>query len=119
MSADPAWFLFRVQPKDVSSVKKAFEQAVEQSQIAEKSHEFLENQIRSDKFQQQDRDHLNRMSPGVFVDKWEQPDAFDWDDLHDTFELFSPSAFTELFDGLFIGDPPIISESAEALSTLT
>jgi hypothetical protein len=112
MSADPVWCLFRVKPSDTLNVKKVFDKAVDESQIVHKSQDFMQNRTRkSDDFQHANKDTFNRFIPGAFVNKQQKAQAFDWDDLHDAYHLFFPRPFVEMFDNLFIANPPVISES--------
>ncbi len=120
MSADPIWCLFRVKPSDVPNVRNAFDQAVVQSQISEKLSKFLRKRTEaSGKFPPQDKAILNSLIPGFFVDKNQNPDAFDWDDLHEVGHLFFPEAFVDLFSSLFVGDYPLISESNSQAVVIT
>ncbi|GAA6619271.1 hypothetical protein [Scytonema sp. NUACC26] len=111
MSADPVWCLFRVKPSDVPNVKKTFDKAVEQSQVSEKLQEFLRKQVEEfNEFHCQDKATLNHFIPGSFVNKNKNFGVFDWNDLHKTYHLFFPHTFVKMFENLFMGDAPIISE---------
>lgn len=111
MSVDPVWCLFRIKPSDMLNVKKLFDLAVEESQIIHKSQEFMQNRTReSDDSQHANKDTFNRFIPRAFVNRQQKAQAFDWDDLHNAYHLFFPQPFVEMFDKLFIGNPPAISE---------
>ncbi|GAA6616855.1 hypothetical protein [Scytonema sp. NUACC26] len=110
MSANPVWCLLRVQPTDVLNVKKVFERAVERAQISDKLQNFIHKRAEyKSEFHAQDKEIFNRYIPKAFINKQQTPDVFDWDDLHNAYHLFFPSAFAEIFDNLFIGETPIIS----------
>ncbi|OUL34450.1 hypothetical protein BV372_13675 [Nostoc sp. T09] len=110
MSADPVWCLLRIQPFDVLKVKKVFDEAVENSQILNKLQNYLQNRTENkSQFHPQEQETFNSYFPNAFVNKAENEDIFDWEDLHNVYHLFFPRSFTEIFDYLFIGDAPIIS----------
>ncbi|BCL36494.1 hypothetical protein [Nostoc sp. MS1] len=112
MSADTVWCLFRVHSSDTVNVKTLFNKAIEQSQIVEKISEFNKNRTKeSDDLQFLNRDIINHFIPEAFVDKQQDIQAFDWDNLHDAYHLFFPKAFVDMFDNLFKSNPPAISES--------
>lgn len=111
MSADPVWCWFRIEPSDVLNVSKAFNQAVERSQIASQLQNYL--RIRTEILNQlpfQKLDESNIYFPDCLIQRQQNSDVFDWEDLHQTYHLFFPKAFVEIFDTLFVGDTPIISQ---------
>ncbi|BBD61554.1 hypothetical protein NIES2109_43820 [Nostoc sp. HK-01] len=111
MSADPVWCLFRIEPSDVLNVSQAFNQAVERSQIAYQLQDYLKIRTKiSNQLPLQKLDESNIYFPDCLIERQQNPDVFDWEDLHQTYHLFSPKAFVEIFDNLFVGDTPIISQ---------
>jgi len=111
MSADPVWCLFRIEPSNVLNVSKAFNQAVERSQIVSQLQDYLK--IRTEILNQipfQKLDESNIYFSDCLIKRQENSDIFDWEDLHQTYHLFFPNAFVEIFDTLFVGDTPIISQ---------
>jgi hypothetical protein len=111
MSADPVWCWFRIEPSDVLNVSKAFNQAVERSQIAYQLQDYLK--IRTDIVNQlpfQKLDESNIYFPDCLIKRQKNSDVFDWEDLHQTYNLFFPKTFVEIFDTLFVGNTPIISQ---------
>ncbi|AFY42868.1 hypothetical protein [Nostoc sp. PCC 7107] len=111
MSADPVWCLFRIEPSDVLKFSKVFNQAVERSQIAHQLQNYLK--IRTKIINQlpfQTLDESNIYFPDCLIERQQNPDVFDWEDLHQTYHLFFPKEFVEMFDTLFVGDTPIITQ---------
>ncbi|MEA5621144.1 hypothetical protein VB711_25395 [Cronbergia sp. UHCC 0137] len=111
MSADPVWCLFRVKSSDMLNVKILFDKAVDESQTVHKLDEFMQNKTRESNDFQYIKDTFNRFIPGAFVNKQQNPQAFDWDILDEAYHLFFSKAFVEMFENLFITNPRVISES--------
>ncbi|MBD2592723.1 hypothetical protein H6G74_00065 [Nostoc spongiaeforme FACHB-130] len=111
MSADPVWCLFRIEPSDVLNVSQAFNQAVERSQIAYHLQDYLK--IRTEIINQPPFQTLNEANiyfPDCLIQRQQNSDVFDWEDLHQTYHLFFQKELVEIFDTLFVGDTPIISQ---------
>jgi hypothetical protein len=106
MGAEPVWFLYQIKPEDALRVKNVFNKAVEQSQISENLRGYLQNRTREpDKYHQQD-DIFSFLIPKPFVDSYQNPDVFDWEDSLDTIDLFYPKAFVEMCESLLRGEHP-------------
>ena len=119
MSAEPVWWLFRIQPQDSENVKKAFDKAIKQSKVAQKLEGYLQNRDSASsisigpfseglKFLE-----MLRKFPQAFENISNTSDCFDWKDAYETAELFFPKAFEKMLEHLFVGASPIISVSME------
>jgi hypothetical protein len=109
MSADPIWNLFRVQPQDSLKVKSAFNKAAKESKISSQLKEYLGNRnYRTPTFDQEFRQDMNESIPEAFA-VIPNSNAYDWEDLHNTYHLFFPKEFEDLLESLFVSHDPIIS----------
>ncbi|MBE9210563.1 hypothetical protein IQ244_29485 [Nostoc sp. LEGE 06077] len=111
MSADPVWCLFRIELSDVINVSQAFNQAIKRSQIAYQLQDYLK--IRTEILNQLPFQKLNESNiyfPDCLIERQQNSDVFDWEDLHQTYHLFFPKTFVKIFDTLFVGTTPIISQ---------
>ncbi|MBW4580615.1 MAG: hypothetical protein KME42_13710 [Tildeniella nuda ZEHNDER 1965/U140] len=89
MSADPAWFLFRVLPENASEARNAFEKAAQQARIPEKTREFLRNRA---------------LDPDLNPDNWS--------DLCLAYDLFYPEAFEAIVSNIFSNQVSFIPKEA-------
>lgn len=89
MSVDFAWHFLRVTPDEVPQVQEAFESAVRQSQIAEKTQAFFQSQ----------------------EGKSNDLDSFDYN-YELIFDLFYPDAFTDLYDDIATGKLSLSKQQA-------
>lgn len=113
MGAEPVWFLFRVEPQDSTRVKKAFNKAVEQSKIAQKLQDYLQSRIGASTSEYSFPEMLREFYPQAFVNISDTLDFFDWEDMHNTVDLFFPKAFEKMAERLFVGDRPIMTTPLE------
>lgn len=89
MSADPAWFFFRVLPENASEARNVFEKAAQQACIPDKTREFLHNRA---------------LNSGL------NPD--DWSDLCLAYNLFYPEAFEAIVNDIFLGRATFVPQEA-------
>lgn len=89
MSAEPAWCLFRVYPDTALEVKKAFNNAVKESEIPQKLQKYLEEReskpfITDQLFQI----NVNTYFPKALDNISDPSDLFTWEDINKTYDLF-------------------------------
>jgi hypothetical protein len=114
MGAEPVWYLFRVQPQDSAKVKQAFNKATKQSKIARKLQSYLQSRnVASPTSEYPFTEMLREFYPQAFANISDTSDFFDWEDMHNTSDLFFPKAFEKMIKQLFIGDNPIMSISID------
>jgi len=84
MSVDKGWLFFRVEPKESVACQNAFDQAIKQAQLEQKSKQFLCTH----------KACLDRLDHDAFLD---------------SYELLYPHAITSLADDIFIERDPIFT----------
>lgn len=99
MGAEPVWCLFRVQPQDSATVKKAFNKAIKQSKIAEKLQGYLQSRNgESPTSEYPFTGMLRECYPQAFANISDASDFFDWEDMYNTPDLFFPKAFEKMVE---------------------
>ena len=114
MGADPAWCLFRVQPHDSETVKKAFNKAIKRSKIVQKLHDYLQTRDGASPISEYPfTEMLREFYPQAFANISDTSDFFDWEDMDNTSDLFFPRAFEKMVEQLIIDSTMMMSISID------